>query len=64
MNDTEFLIGFSAEHRVASGIKGGDSIQVTLKLDLDPRTKESPNDLLAALQNADLLKAFEQTALK
>ena len=44
-----FMLGFSAEHRAASGLKAGDEIEVTLELDTEPRTVEVPADLAAAL---------------
>jgi hypothetical protein len=43
------LIPFSSEHRKASGIKGGDAIEVTLEKDDEPRTVEIPDDLASAL---------------
>ena len=47
-----YMVGFSADHRAASGIKGGDSIEVEIELDTEPRTVELPADFAAAL-NAD-----------
>lgn len=47
------MLPFSAQHREASGIKGGDPITVTLEIDRAPRTVEIPDDLdraLAAVQ--------------
>ena len=45
----KYMISFSSAHREASGIKGGDKIEVTLELDETPRTVEIPDDLAAAL---------------
>ncbi len=45
----QFLIPFSADKRAATGINGGDPIEVTLLLDTAPRTVEVPADLKAAL---------------
>ena len=47
-----YMVGFSADHRAASGIKGGDPIEVEIELDTEPRTVELPADFAAAL-NAD-----------
>jgi hypothetical protein len=45
----ETWVGVSAEHRAASGLEGGQAIEVTLELDTEPRTVEEPPDLAAAL---------------
>ena len=47
--DGKFMVGFSADHRAASGIKGGDEIDVEVELDTQPRTVDVPADLQAAL---------------
>ncbi|MDL2335792.1 MAG: YdeI/OmpD-associated family protein [Chloroflexota bacterium] len=49
----DYMVGFSADHRAASSIKGGDPIEVDIKLDTQPRTVELPADFAAAL-NADI----------
>ena len=46
------MISFSSDKRAATGLKGGDKIDVTLELDEAPRVMEVPPDLQAAL-NAD-----------
>lgn len=45
----ETWVGVSAEHRAASGLQGGDAIEVTLELDPEPRTVDLPDDLATAL---------------
>ena len=45
----ETWVGVSAEHRAASGLRGGDAIEVTLEVDSEPRTTDVPQDLAAAL---------------
>lgn len=45
-----FMVGVSAEHRAAAGVKGGDTIQVTIGLDTAPRTVTLPKDFAAALK--------------
>lgn len=47
--DGNFMVGFNADHRAASGIRGGDEIDVEIELDTEPRTVELPGDLGAAL---------------
>ena len=44
-----FMAPLSAEHRTAAGVKAGDPVEVTLELDVAPRTVEVPADLAAAL---------------
>jgi uncharacterized protein YdeI (YjbR/CyaY-like superfamily) len=43
------MVGFSADHRASSGLKGGDPIDVDIELDTEPRTVELPGDFQAAL---------------
>ncbi|KAA0116961.1 YdeI/OmpD-associated family protein [Mycolicibacterium sp. P9-22] len=55
----KFLIPFSAARREASGITGGDAIDVTLTVDTEPRTVEVPEDLRAALHEAGATAAWD-----
>jgi hypothetical protein len=43
------LVGLSAEHRAASGLAGGDVVEVTMVRDDAPREVEVPSALAAAL---------------
>ena len=43
------LVGVSAEHRAASGVRGGQVVQVTMVRDDGPREVEVPPALAAAL---------------
>ena len=54
----KYLISLSAERRAASGLKGGDLIQVDLQLDSTPREVTMPDDLAAALAAEPEAKAF------
>ena len=45
----KYLVGVSAAHREASGLKGGDVIEVTLEVDDAPRVVEVPPELADAL---------------
>ena len=60
--DGKYMISFSPEHRKATGVQGGDETDITLELDLEPRTVEIPNDLKDALIKAGALDAFENSA--
>ena len=44
-----FMVSFSSEHREASGLAGGDEVDVDLALDTAPREVTVPDDLSAAL---------------
>ncbi len=58
----KFMVGVTAENRQAAGVQGGEEVDVTIELDLEPRTVEVPIDLKAALIEADAMKAFEHSA--
>ena len=58
----KYMISFNPEHRKAAGVQGGDEANVTLELDLEPRTLEIPTDLKDALTKANALDAFEKSA--
>jgi hypothetical protein len=45
----DLLIGVSADIRKITGVKGGETHEVTLELDDQPRVIEAPDDLKAAL---------------
>lgn len=51
------MIPFSAAHRQASGISGGDEIEVELTLDSDERSVDVPDDLASALAESPEAKA-------
>lgn len=57
-----YLIAFSAAHRAASGLKGGDAIEVDIELDAAPRTVEVPADFAQAMEAATLRAAFDKLA--
>jgi hypothetical protein len=52
-----YIFPLSAEHRSASGLGAGDPVEVTLELDIAPRTVEVPDDLAAALGAAPGIRA-------
>ena len=57
-----FLMPFAKEHRDASGIAAGDTIEVTLVEDTAERTVDVPDDFAAALKKAKLRDAFDALA--
>lgn len=59
--DGRYMVGFSAAHREASGLAGGDEVDVEIDLDTEPRVVEVPSDLQAALDAEPRAKAtFER----
>ncbi|MDB5507169.1 MAG: hypothetical protein JWR75_1807 [Devosia sp.] len=57
----KFLISVSADIRAKSGVKGGETYEVELELDTEPRMVEVPADLQAALDAEPAAKlAFEK----
>jgi hypothetical protein len=44
-----FMIPLSAEHRNAAHVQAGETIDISMELDTEPRTVEVPPDLAAAL---------------
>jgi hypothetical protein len=56
MNGT-YMISVSNEHRTASGLKGGDVVDVLLELDTAPREVTVPPDLEAALATEPAARA-------
>ena len=46
----EYMVGVSAENRAATGVKGGDEVDVDIELDTAPRVLELPPDFAAALE--------------
>ncbi|MEI6477763.1 MAG: YdeI/OmpD-associated family protein [bacterium] len=57
----DFLLSLSKEHREAAGVEAGQDVELTLELDLAPRTVEVPEDLKAALGEKGMEK-FEKLA--
>jgi hypothetical protein len=47
--DGRYMVGFNADHRAASGLKGGDAVEVDVEVDTEPRTVELPADFQQAL---------------
>jgi Bacteriocin-protection, YdeI or OmpD-Associated/Domain of unknown function (DUF1905) len=62
MMDGVYMMAFNQEHRKASGVKGGDEIEVTLELDTAPPVIDVPDDLAVALAAAGVRAAFDTLA--
>jgi hypothetical protein len=60
--DGQSLIPFSSAHRRASGLRGGQRVEVTLELDSAPRTVTLPTELAAAIKKAGVQAAYKTTA--
>ena len=59
--DGRSMVGLNADHRVASGLKGGDAVEVEIEVDREPRTVELPADFQSALDAEPKAKAtFER----
>jgi bacteriocin resistance YdeI/OmpD-like protein/uncharacterized protein DUF1905 len=55
-----FMVGVSAENRVAAGVAGGDAVDVAVEVDTAPREVAVPPDLAKALsKDAKARKTFE-----
>jgi hypothetical protein len=54
-----YIFPLSAEHRSAAGLSADDPVEVTLELDLEPRTTQVPDDLAAALDAGGMRAAFD-----
>lgn len=59
----KFMISLSAENRKNANVKGGDVVEVSLSLDLEPRTVDVPKDLQILLDKNKNTKAnFDKLA--
>ena len=54
----EFLLGLSRQVRQAAGVEAGDHVDISLKLDEQPRDLALPDDLAAALASDDEAQAI------
>lgn len=58
-----FIVPLSAEHRAALSLAAGDSVEVTLELDTEPREVAVPADLASALDAAGVRLQFDALSL-
>jgi Bacteriocin-protection, YdeI or OmpD-Associated/Domain of unknown function (DUF1905) len=57
----QFMVGLNADHRAASGLEGGQEVDVDIELDTAPRTVDVPADFQEALDGEPAAKAtFEK----
>jgi hypothetical protein len=54
----KFMIGVSAEVREKAGVTGGDTVDVDIQLDTEPREVSVPADFAAALKRDAKAKSF------
>ncbi|ROS37569.1 YdeI/OmpD-associated family protein [Curtobacterium sp. PhB78] len=57
--DEQFLVPLSAAHRESAGVAAGDTVEVTLVVDTQPRVIDLPDDLAEAMQEAGVRAAFD-----
>jgi hypothetical protein len=57
-----YLVPLAREHRVAAGVAGGETHEVTLVHDTSPRITPVPDDLAEALAAAGLRERFDALA--
>ena len=57
----QYMIGISKDRRSLAGVRGGETIEVTLQLDTAPRVMEVPPDLQKALDNDKAANAYFAT---
>lgn len=55
------MVGVSAVNRTLTGVSAGDTVEVDLALDLQPRVVDVPADLAAALESEPEANAFFAT---
>ena len=53
----KFMVGVNAGHRDASGVKAGDTLNVTLELDTEKRTVDAPAELKKVFAKDKAVKA-------
>ncbi|HEU4947269.1 MAG TPA: YdeI/OmpD-associated family protein [Kribbella sp.] len=53
-----YMVGISADNRAATGVAGGDEIDVEIVLDTEPREVVVPDDFAAALDAEPAARAF------
>jgi hypothetical protein len=58
----KFMISFSAAHRAASGLTGGDAVQVELEVAPETPAAVLPANLSAVLAQTGLTEAFDSAA--
>ncbi|MCA9954938.1 MAG: DUF1905 domain-containing protein [Anaerolineales bacterium] len=57
-----FMLPLSQDRREAAGVQAGDTVEVTLELDTEPRTVEVPDSLATVLEENNLGPIFDGLA--
>ena len=57
----QYMVGVSAANRELTGVSAGDTVEVDVELDTQPRVIDVPDDLAAALDSEPEAKAFYAT---
>ncbi|MEV7606889.1 YdeI/OmpD-associated family protein [Paenarthrobacter sp. NPDC089322] len=57
----KYMVGVSSANRGVTGAAAGDTVEVGLEVDTEPRVVEVPEDLAAALETEPEAKAFYGT---
>lgn len=57
-----YLIPLAAEHREAAGVAAGQTIEIGLELDTDPREVDLPKDFASELDKSGLREVFDRLA--
>ncbi|MFF1829989.1 YdeI/OmpD-associated family protein [Paenarthrobacter sp. NPDC058040] len=57
----KYMVGVSSANRELTGVSSGDTLEVGLEVDTQPRVVEVPDDLAAALEAEPDAKAFYAT---
>lgn len=55
-----YFVAVNREHRNAAGVEPGDTVEVTIEADEQPRVVALPEDLHTALANAGALEGWER----
>ena len=54
----DFMVGVSSENREKTGARGGETYEITIEVDTQPRVIEVPEDFAEALNKEPQAKAF------
>ncbi|GLW94192.1 hypothetical protein Aglo03_50080 [Actinokineospora globicatena] len=59
-HDGGYFVPLSGENRTAAGVAAGDTVQVDIEVDTEPRVVEVPGDLAEALEAGGARGAFDK----
>ena len=58
--DGKYMISLSAENRAAAKVSGGDEVDVTIELDLEPRLVVVPDDLEDCINECGCIQCIRE----